>query len=62
MASRPTAPSIISLVRGMSAALQVDLVDDGNDFEAVIDGEIGIGECLGFDALRGVDDEQRAFA
>ena len=43
-------------------ALQIDLVDDGNDFEAVIDGEIGIGQRLGFDSLRGVDDEQRAFA
>ena len=28
----------------------------------MIDGEIGIGERLGFDALRGIDDEQRAFA
>ena len=46
----------------MSADWQIDFVDDGNDFEAVIDGEIGIGEGLGFDALRGVDDEQRAFA
>ena len=42
--------------------LQIDLVDDGNDFEAVIDGEIGVGQGLGFDSLRGVDDEQRAFA
>ena len=41
---------------------QIDLVDDRNDFEAVIDGEIGIGERLGFDALRGIDDQQRAFA
>ena len=43
-------------------ALQIDLVDDGNNFEAVIDGEIGVGQSLRFDALRGVDDEQRAFA
>ena len=42
--------------------MQIDFVDDGNDFEAVIDGEIGIGEGLGFDTLRGVDDEERAFA
>ena len=41
---------------------EVDLVDDGNDFEAVIDGEIGVGERLGFDALRGIDDQQGAFA
>ena len=37
-------------------ALEVDLVDDGDDFEAVIDGEIGVGERLRLDALRGVDD------
>ena len=43
-------------------ALQVDLVDDGNDFEAVIDGEIGVREGLRFDALRRVDHQQRAFA
>ena len=41
---------------------QIDLVDDGNDFEAVVDGEIGVGEGLRFDALGGVDDQQRAFA
>ena len=28
----------------------------------MIDGEIGVGERLGFDSLRGVDDQQRAFA
>ena len=43
-------------------ALQIDFVDDRNDFEAVIDGEIRIGEGLRFDALRGIDDQQRAFA
>ena len=43
-------------------AREIDLVDDGNDFEAVGDGEIGVGEGLGLDALRGVDDQQRAFA
>ena len=43
-------------------ALQIDLVDDRNDFEAVIDGQIGIRQSLRFDSLRGVDDEQRAFA
>ena len=42
--------------------LQIDLVDDGNDFEAVVDGDIGVGEGLRFDALGGVDDQQRAFA
>ena len=43
-------------------ALQIDLVDDGNDFESVIDCEVGVGERLRFDSLRGIDDEQRAFA
>ncbi len=43
-------------------ALQIDLVDDGNDFQAVIDCEIRIGERLGFDSLRCVDHQQRAFA
>ena len=42
-------------------ALQIDLVDDRNDFQAVIDGEIGVGQRLRLDALRGVDDEQRTF-
>ena len=43
-------------------ARQVDLVDDRDDFESVIDGEVGVGQGLGFDALRGIDDQQRAFA
>ncbi len=41
---------------------EVDLVDDGDDLEAVGDGEIGVGEGLGLDALGGVDDEEGAFA
>ena len=41
---------------------EVDFVDDGDDFEAVGDGEVGVGEGLGFDALRGIDDEEGAFA
>ena len=41
---------------------QVDLVDHGNDLEAVMDGEIGVGERLRLHALAGVDDQQRAFA
>ena len=62
VASRPTAPLDHFFGARNVGALQIDLVDDGNDLEAVIDGEIGVGERLGFDALRGVDDEQRAFA
>ena len=41
---------------------QVDFVDDGNDFEAVVDGEVSVGEGLGFHALACVDHQQRAFA
>ncbi len=41
---------------------QVDLVDDGDHLEAVMKGEIALGEGLRFDALGGIDDEERAFA
>ncbi len=41
---------------------QVDLVDDRDDFEIVLDREIGVGQRLRFDALRRVDQQQRAFA
>ena len=40
---------------------QIDFVDDREDVEIVVDGEIRIRERLRFDALRGVDDEHRAF-
>jgi hypothetical protein len=43
-------------------ARQVDLVDDRNDLEVVLDGEIGVGERLRFDALRRVNEQQRALA
>ena len=41
---------------------QVDLVHDGDDLEVVLDREIRVRERLRLDPLRGVDDEQRAFA
>ena len=41
---------------------QVDLVDDGNDLEVVVDGQIRVGERLRLDALRGIDEQQRALA
>ena len=34
----------MALVRSMSGAGEIDLVDDGKDFEAVVDGEVGVGE------------------
>ena len=43
-------------------ALQIDFVDDRNNFQAVINCEIRIGQRLGFDALGCVDHQQRAFA
>ena len=46
----------------MSARGKVDFVDDGDDFEAVVDGEVCVGEGLRLDALRCVDDQQRALA
>ena len=41
---------------------QIDLVDDGDDFEAVIDGQIGVGQGLRLHALAGVHHQQRALA
>ena len=41
---------------------QIDLVDDRNDLEAVLDRQIRVGQRLRLDALRGVDQQQRAFA
>ena len=41
---------------------QIDLVDDRNDLEVVLDREVGVGERLRLDALRRVDQQQRAFA
>ena len=41
---------------------EVDLVDDGHDLMVVLDRLVDVGEGLRLDALRGVDDEERAFA
>ena len=41
---------------------QVDLVDDRDDLEVVLDGKVGVGECLRFDALRGIHQQECAFA
>ena len=40
---------------------EIDLVDDRDDLEVVLDGEVGVGQRLRFDALRRVDDQQRPF-
>ena len=41
---------------------KIDFVDDGDDFQVVVQGEVGVGEGLGFDALGGVHHEEGAFA
>ena len=61
-AGRPTVFSIISFVRAMSALGRSILLMNRDDFEAVADGEVGVGEGLRLDPLGGVDDQQRAFA
>ncbi len=43
-------------------ARQIDLVDDRDDLEVVLDRQVGVRQRLRLDALRGVDEEQRAFA
>ena len=43
-------------------ARQVDLVDHRDDLEIVLHREIGVGQRLRLDALRRVDEQQRAFA
>ncbi len=43
-------------------ARQVDLVDDRNDLQVVLDGEVRVGERLRLDALRGIDQQQRPLA
>ena len=62
VASSPITCSICSRIRSGSRGRQIDFIDDRNDFEIVIQRQIGIGECLRLDALRGIDYQQRAFA
>jgi len=42
--------------------VEVDLVDDRHDGEPRLDRLVEVGEGLGLDPLRGVDDEDRALA
>ncbi len=41
---------------------EVDLVDDRNDFQIVMEGEVSVGEGLSLHALRSIDHQQRALA
>ena len=61
-AGRPMISSISALTLSDFCGGQIDLVDDGDDFMVVLDRLIDIGERLRLDPLRGIDDEQRAFA
>ena len=42
-------------------AWQVDFIYDRNDLQPGVDGKIEIADCLSFDPLRGIDDEDGAF-
>ena len=41
---------------------EVDFVDDGQNLQPSVDGQIGVGQGLGLDALSGVNHQQRALA
>ena len=47
---------------GGTRCRQIDLVDDGQDLQPVVDGQIRVRQRLGLNALRGVDDQHRALA
>ena len=48
--------------RGNVGIRQIDLVDHRHDREALFVGEMNVRHRLRFHALRGIDDQQRAFA
>ena len=56
---RPRSPGARSL--GLGAG-QVDLVDDRDDLELVLERQVGVGDGLRLDALRGVHHQERALA
>ena len=59
--SSPMMSSICRAFVGLGAR-KIDLVDDRDDLEIVSDGQVGVGERLRLDALRGVDEKQRTLA
>ena len=62
LASRPiTLFDLLANALGLRRR-QIDLVDDRNDFQIVMQRQIGIGERLRLHALRRVHHQQRAFA
>ena len=48
--------------RGDVGVRQIDLVDDRDDRQALLVREMDVRHGLRLDALRGIDDQQRAFA
>ena len=62
LASRPiTLLDLLANALGLGRR-QIDLVDDRNDFQIVMQRQVGVGQRLRFDALRRVHHQQRAFA
>ena len=61
-AGSPSSSETSSATRSGSAPGQVDLVQARDQLEPGVDGQVGVGQRLGLDALRRVDDEQRALA
>ncbi len=45
-----------------SSMVEIDLIDRWNDKELGVHRGVGVGHRLGFDALEGVNQKQRAFA
>jgi len=58
------ANEVLNLFDGFSGSApgRFDLVDYRNEFEIIFNRQIGIGQGLRLDALRGIDDKQSAFA
>ena len=58
------ADDVLHLVEGLLdvGRGEVDLVDDRDEDEVVLEGEVGVGQGLGLDALGGVDDQDGAVA
>ena len=41
---------------------EVELVEDGDNLQVMVDGLIGVGQCLGLDALGGIDQQEGPLA
>ena len=61
-AAMPMTSSISWIARSRIGRGQVDLVQHRDHFDALLDRGVAVGDGLRFDALRGIDHEQRALA